>query len=418
MFIKATRLLVWLLILLAFSVLIGYFKTAKITGGTSSWSLSSMALLENIDMVLESALQSQNLVDDKLVFGIGRNSTRRRCEIEDVLDYAGALQAVRTGRVRLGKRHARRLVDTGKLSSKPCPTSALRLDHPSTTPHTLGPVRGSGAQSVLHRLCALLEGQNALFVGPETTYHLHKHLLHSISSIFPETLPSCSGPEFCTFHHICHAQEPSYSSLPTERFKRAPRPQYLRSTHSAILRYVLSSTLLVAPHAAHARYTTPHVDPSTGIRIRDAFWLSHARRADVIVLNRGPVPAPAWTYSSYGATRSGNWSFSRALPILLPGRHVFSDFDAEKFLIVNAAMYATVELFLPSLLHTLQTISGDLHLSSKRIVWHGSWSISGIKRSKGHPFLAHLPREREDPWMLYYNAQGSFLRPPNETNVS
>ncbi|KAG7449762.1 uncharacterized protein BT62DRAFT_928496 [Guyanagaster necrorhizus] len=50
----------------------------------------------------------------------------------------------------------------------------------------------------------------------------------------------------------------------------------------------------------------PYIGPLTGVRIHDTFWLCQARKADVILMNRGPIPAPAWTYDG---TLRGNWSY-------------------------------------------------------------------------------------------------------------
>ena len=43
----------------------------------------------------------------------------------------------------------------------------------------------------------------------------------------------------------------------------------------------------------------PSVDPRTGARVIDSRWVRYAAssKADIHVLYRGPVPAPAWRYN-------------------------------------------------------------------------------------------------------------------------
>jgi hypothetical protein len=233
-------------------------------------------------------------------------------------------------------------------------------------------------------LCSVLSGQNSLFVGPTPTFHLHSHILETTANISQTQTQSCLRPELCTFHHICRS--PSTVPIDPGRFKESPSPRDLIETGSSVLRYVLSSTLYHSPDKEDSRYTLPYVDPETGVRIRDGCWIRKARKADVIVLNRGPVPAPASTYT----TR--DWSFVDKFPLI----YTTSRADSKQLhRIINAAVHVTLNTFLHEILQTLRTIRTDklIRGHGKHILWHGSTLDVGIM-------------DADDPWALYHNTQG------------
>ncbi|KAJ7782804.1 hypothetical protein B0H16DRAFT_1297858 [Mycena metata] len=224
--------------------------------------------------------------------------------------------------------------------------------------------------------CASLRTKKILLVGPETTYYLHSLWLNALEA-HEHRIHECPGPEFCNFHHICL---PANYTAPQDRYKFAPKDGEL--VNSALLRYVLSTSLYASKDKNDTAYTEAVVDPLTGIRLKNAFWLLHARKADVILLNRGPIPAPAWTFA--GHKTQGNWTFARELP-----RHL-GEGDSLRTEIINAAFHATVTRFIPELLESLRAIYKDPWIRHKTLAWHASWSIEA---------------DFVDPWALYYNAQ-------------
>lgn len=246
-------------------------------------------------------------------------------------------------------------------------------------------------------VCPLLSAKKVLLVGPETTYYLHTLWLSALQ--FHENRPfDCLGPEFCTFHHIC---QPPYKGpdeeFQEERVKKVPRDQDLAESGSAVLRYVLSTSLHPTSNPQDIAYTVPVVDKFTGVRKKNAYWLAHARRADVVVLNRGPVPPPASTYGP-----PGNWSF-----INDPGASLeLPTFQS----IIDAALHVTIVNWLPEVMKTLRVLESDVGIGST-LVWHSSWYIPPWCANPSIPKVPYstpdtLLKGRSDPWTLYYNAQG------------
>ncbi|KAG6857729.1 hypothetical protein H0H87_004145 [Tephrocybe sp. NHM501043] len=161
----------------------------------------------------------------------------------------------------------------------------------------------------------------------------------------------------------------------------------LLATNSSLIRYVRSHTLHASDDPKDSAYTEPTVDGFTGVRVHNAYWLRHARQADIMVLNHGPLPAPVSTYDD------GIWSFA--------GHQV----HVKHTPVVNAALEATVSVFLPAVVRALDV----LRSLKKRpvVVWHGSWLMdTGCSDRKERvmedPLNALLV---SDPWTLYYNAQ-------------
>ncbi|EGO00895.1 hypothetical protein SERLA73DRAFT_159526 [Serpula lacrymans var. lacrymans S7.3] len=238
----------------------------------------------------------------------------------------------------------------------------------------------------------------------------------------------------CYFNHIpTRAQghtRPSYgrcnTSVPvtsnvnqgsiTNRFS-----QELAITGAVGMQFVLSQSLLPLSDASAWQYNSPVIDPLTDVRVRDNYWLRHARSADVILLNRGPLPAPASTYASH----SGNWSYAKDLPTYLEAIRpnswedqpfIYDNKHMQTRLLVNAALHVTLTSFLPSLVQTLNALHHDVNLRHKLVIWHDSHfmhqSHSDKKpRLRRHHFLGdyllfrgHL-QIAEDPWKFYHNAQ-------------
>ncbi|KAJ7076885.1 hypothetical protein B0H15DRAFT_790083 [Mycena belliarum] len=242
--------------------------------------------------------------------------------------------------------------------------------------------------SHLARACTLLRAKRILLVGPETTYYLHTLWLNALEA-HEHRNHECPGLEFCSFHHICL---PSAYTTPHGRFKPPPKDTELVASGSAVMRYVLSTSLYASQDKMNPAYTQPVVDPATGVRQKNACWIHKARKSDISIFNRGPVPAPAWTYVEHKSL--GNWSFASDLPRHLgPGKTLAME-------IINAAFHVTVTRFLPEVLESLHTIQMDQAMRRKLVVWHPSW----VSRFMDLENLDSV-RQLDDPWELYYNAQ-------------
>ena len=155
------------------------------------------------------------------------------------------------------------------------------------------------------------------------------------------------------------------------------------------------------------------VDQHSGVRVQNTHWIKKARKSDIIVMNRGPISAPEWTYPIDGT--SANWTFA----VDLCGRkNYLKDKDCNENLeqlLVNAALHATVHIFLPDLLLSLDDISADFELRKARLFWHGSWYIQPLCAKFNLPntiplLRGILPKNvLADPWSFYYNSQGESL---------
>jgi hypothetical protein len=289
-------------------------------------------------------------------------------------------------------------------------------------------------------ICNGLDSKRLLLIGPSFTFSLHNHILSHISRVSP-TSPShtCLGPEFCTFHQICLSPSMSSSQYDQltiakklDRHLKPPSPRDLFLTHSSLMSYIQSSSLYPGHNRDDLAYTTPMVDPGNGVRVKEVFWLGPARRADLIVLNRGPIPAPTWTYDGSSV---GNWSFVDSLSYLPPlatlGLVKRPRRDLRALSIINAAMTVTITKFISEVLQTLHVLRSDTGVRLKPIIWHGSlYRFRGSRcedlrddaevGNRAEEYLATIlertseknvagDRQTEDPWGLYHDTQGKFF---------
>lgn len=265
---------------------------------------------------------------------------------------------------------------------------ALESTEPSKSPRDFQ-VPEKYSSSHVAKACTFLRTKRILLVGPETTFYLHSLWLRALET-HDHKLHECPGPEYCNFHHICLS--PGYAT-PQGRYKLPPKNRELIASNSAVLRYVLSTSLYTAQYENDTGYTKAVVDPATGVRLKNAYWLYQARKADVILINRGPIPAPAWTFASHNAL--GNWTFARELP-----RHL-GEGKSLGIEVVNAAFHVTVTRFIPEVLESLHTAQADPLIRAKTLIWPASWFAGWADFGN-----FHSTRKVDDPWALYYNAQG------------
>ncbi|KAI5890347.1 uncharacterized protein SCHCODRAFT_02631586 [Schizophyllum commune H4-8] len=261
-------------------------------------------------------------------------------------------------------------------------------------------------QASVTDLCSTISSKKVLLVGSEATHHLHTLWLDALDEGH-----TCLGPEFCTFHHVCLPPAMrTAASLGEPRFKRLPRDQDLAELGSALVRFSLSSSLLV-PDSPRV-YSEVRVDARTGVRARDSNWLEQARRSQVVVMNRGPLPAPAATYNvSDGPDALERWQvpWRGVLEQIATDDYVGSDGRLSRIdRLVNAALDVTLRSMLPEVIETLALMREDDVVSKNSLIWHGAW-YKQPRCASGKPSSSNILSEvlspSLDPWTLYHNLQ-------------
>ncbi|KAL1660932.1 hypothetical protein GGF50DRAFT_129899 [Schizophyllum commune] len=275
----------------------------------------------------------------------------------------------------------------------------------------LGKAPCSSPEASALDLCATISSQKVLLVGSEATHHLHTLWLDALAED-----QTCLGPEFCTFHHVCLPPAMrTASALAEPRFKKLPRDQDLAELGSALVRFSLSSSLLM-PESPRV-WSEVRVDLRTSVRARDSNWLEQARRSQVMVMNRGPVPAPATTYNVSDAPNAlERWE--------VPWRDVLSDGGSTDYVdsggrlsrigrLVNAALDVTLRSMLPEVIETLARMREDDIVSKNTLIWHGAW-YKQRQCASGKPSSSNVLSEvldpSLDPWTLYHNLQAPSRR--------
>lgn len=343
------------------------------------WTLLLAFLIYFILVVLNF---SKDFNDDQALESIHRNLQR---ETLNFLSFIPEIQGSQVTAVRL--QDTRSCVAQGRTSNVTC-----SLYYP---PIDIIP-------DAVTRICDTLAGKRIVFVGPLTTYHLHNLWLEALEAHEGHSL-NCPGPEFCIFHHICYPRRNgTYLDIDKQRF---PKNQELRDTNSAILQYVLSSSLVANRDKNSYLYARPVMDPRTNIRMRNYYWLRKAQKANILVLSHAPVPAPPATYAQFfegkHATTGSIWSNPWKSHLL----------QAE---LVSLAFNATISVFLPSLRAALTTMQNDNQIRSTLKIWHGHWALDPECTNLGLP--QHVPRlgqfwtadrHHVDPWTFYFNLQGT-----------
>jgi hypothetical protein len=339
----------------------------------------------------------------------------------------------------------------------------------------------SSLDALRAQLCQILHGRSIFLVGPhETLYQLHLFIL---AVLHPDLVPgstmaltahaSCPArptlSSSCPSHPLCH---PIIKLPPPSRSDSSPgfgpdtgygygyeplRPADIPSTNSSssstssLLRFFHSGNLNPSTTQEDARPSVPSVDPRTGVRVVDSRWVRYAAssKASILVLNRGPLPAPGWSYNNNpSSARNLTWlttlraleqEHAEPLSDLFADvlsrlddhdhdHHLPSESDTKK-LAISAALHSTISTFLPSLLSTLSKLrehAGHRAIlgGKKPVLWYGSWflpvsctpdslSVFSSPSSESDPrrLLVRLLAQAEvmdNPWSAYYNAQGLY----------
>lgn len=228
-------------------------------------------------------------------------------------------------------------------------------------------------------ICQSVAGKRITMIGGEHIYRLHVLLLQHRERAEGKPFP-CQYHEFCTHHHICLPHQHFRDDTPQPRYIKPPTTRELVETESAVVNYVVSDTLFSARNESSWEYNSPFVDPMTGVRLRETYWLAAARKANVVILGRGPLSAPGQTYA-------GNWSFLRHVPdyvdksrAAVVGEYKHDD-DRDMYQtvprsleILNAAVHLTVSRFLPDIFQFLRSIRREVRPGrQKRLIWPGIW---------------------------------------------
>lgn len=342
--------------------------------------------------------------------------------------------------------------------------ASLDGPHQESSPRNIAPGPLSGPRWAKGRhvtdtheidMCGSLAGKRITMIGGEHIYRLHVLLLQHRERAEGKPFP-CQYHEFCTHHNICLPYQHLRDDMPP-RYVKPPTTQELVETESAVVNYIVSDTLLSARNESSWEYNFPFVDPLTGVRLRETHWLAAARKANLVILGRGPLSAPGQTYM-------GNWSFLYHVPdyvdqsrIPIVGEYQnHNNVDVYQTIprslgIVNAAVHLTVSRFLPEVFQFLRSIRQEVRPSRRKgLIWPSDWyRLPGrgvartvflrphvhsrvqdmIQQTFFHNRRPRSPAEHvltlqlsvvinadvmkialvEDPWTLLFNAQGESM---------
>lgn len=270
-------------------------------------------------------------------------------------------------------------------------------------------------------------------------------------------------------HHETHKRSPDVYN--------GPLVNYSNLSKSTILRYVPSSSLLFTLKRSDRRLNEPHLSSATDIRDTESFWKYWVSASDIIILSKAPVSAPKWSwdeptiadatlsfrasdaaseYSSSGflvrPVRDRVWTsaFQNLSSGLLQRAYDLNENDRPLWVsgwastaedVVSAALYATLAVWLPNTLRTLDGLGEefefgakvDVEKSQKIFIWRGEWlapaAECGLKakgaretgngrcRRKRATFAledilglqetaAGYRGRLKDPWRAFHNVQG------------
>ena len=266
-------------------------------------------------------------------------------------------------------------------------------------------------------LCGSLAGKRISMIGGEHIHRLHVLLLQHRERAEEKLFP-CPYHEFCTHHHICLPYQPFRDDAPPPRYIKPPTTQELTKTESATVNYIVADTLLSARNESSWEYTLPFVDPMTGVRLRETYWLAAARKANVVILGRGPLSAPGQTYT-------GNWSFLLNVPDYVDKSRAATvgenkDYDdvsmyqtvPRSLEILNAAAHLTVSRFLPDVFQLLQSIRQEVRPSRrKRLIWPSTWyRLPGRGAARAAILRPHVRSKVQDTTQ---QKSSLYRRPPS-----
>ncbi|GAA5908111.1 hypothetical protein JCM5296_002230 [Sporobolomyces johnsonii] len=238
------------------------------------------------------------------------------------------------------------------------------------------------------RLCQLLAHKSTLLLGDTPQYSLHDLLLD-----WTTTEPqSCYGDLYCKEHALCgdilrakdqgavenwEADERVYHRLPlppgssssslsprtlndtslSSIDKRQQFTRYTSPSYGTLLRYRRTDGL--RPATAQTLPTYTH--PSTAIREINQQWLADARRSDVVVLSKPPLPLPLEGHNSTW----DEWVYT----YLREEENV--EKQAQRML--EAAADITANVWLPELFEALRAIRTPPSPGDQLVIYRSGW---------------------------------------------
>ncbi|GJN94243.1 hypothetical protein Rhopal_007317-T1 [Rhodotorula paludigena] len=232
--------------------------------------------------------------------------------------------------------------------------------------------------------CRLVAHKALLLVGDATHYQLHDLVL-ALATTQPQ---SCYGDLYCKEHALCGDILRAQDAAAVERadtdervYHRVPNPPGLLALAAAASSS--SSSSHPPPPAPHSLYPSPtygtllryrrtdglrassafhaptFAHPSTGVREVNQPWLADARRSDVVVLSKPPLPLPL---------RSANASFWAALDAVSDDPAA-----ARGEVLVELAEEWTARVWLPELVDSLRAIRAPPSPADVLVVYRSGW---------------------------------------------
>lgn len=256
-------------------------------------------------------------------------------------------------------------------------------------------------QELTELFCNRLAGKRILIAGPLPFYHAQTLLLEALAKHDGTSYPR-RNPESSSHYFVCGGSQYEEQPLPNSTYNPRNALKWKSSSHNMTrISFSLSDSLLPFYDAKDGEITEPIVDSRTQVRVQVSNWLNESEKAQILILNKGPIPAPAWTFDGGG---TGNWSFVQ--------KENGSQEETLTAKVVNAAFDVVSEVYLPELLRTLDAVEEGI---KQYTIFIGSWyqqptcTNFGLNASFRTTRLFWEPYHRIDPWSLYYNTQGMIV---------
>ncbi|GAA97136.1 uncharacterized protein L969DRAFT_16971 [Mixia osmundae IAM 14324] len=286
--------------------------------------------------------------------------------------------------------------------------------------------------------CRYLQNKYIMIIGDSPTGYLTHDLLLDWTTEKPAT---CYGDTYCKEHMICrgnldpvvlkadaresdawgHEDHVGPELLPPpiltqqthlskrddsifERARRALIPEDDTSAHGAplpiapdlttqegaMLRYRRSDSMLLHGGVTYKGHDAHYVNPATGIREVNLYTLADARRSDLVIMSKSPLPVPEET------------GHQRHLAALIDDDDVAG--EAKVLQIIKAAVNITMDVWLPDILrslHTLKSVPSD-----QLVIYRGGWRMQPGCSDPSES--VETPAELADPfdWQRWWKSPG------------
>ncbi|CAH7669869.1 hypothetical protein PPACK8108_LOCUS4524 [Phakopsora pachyrhizi] len=282
--------------------------------------------------------------------------------------------------------------------------------HPSSRCDLLRPGQHTQITKLTRaNLCHSLHHRKILIVGDNTQYKIHDLLLDWTST----RQLTCYGSLYCNSHKICQDELGKnwngsrsdleaglldhliYSKIPPQPRMSYHQPtdpslEHLNSSfsaknqHSTILRFRRSDSLWGSSTSSHSRFDPTWIHPNTGIKDINNHWLADAKRSNLIILSRPPLPMPIPSYMTKSfrrpkELRSKHFGYlkhiSRDDEWSIPAHELEKEGGGKRVteLLIKMAKRMVLEVWLPEVLYTLFQLRSSSSPIDQLIVWRGEW---------------------------------------------